>query len=167
MTGDLLQDKLVHMESIHKRIKRLREAKGLTQTDLAEMVGVRYQSVQEWERENGTAPARKRMAAVAKVLGVTHQELHTGVTETAANAEAATDTDPRAKKVAALFFWLTEEQKAELLADVQSKAEGNRAIIKQLHSRLRPVSDQHVARTIKPSPIAGKPAAHHKVSKGK
>lgn len=74
-----VQARLVRVESIHKRIKRLRIAKGLRQEDLAAKAGVSYQSVQEWERENGTAPARKRQKAVAAALGVSVEELMTGV----------------------------------------------------------------------------------------
>jgi transcriptional regulator with XRE-family HTH domain len=73
-----LQARLVAMESIHQRIKRLREAKGLSQEALAKLAGVKYQSVQEWERENGTAPSRKRQAKVAVALGVSVPELMTG-----------------------------------------------------------------------------------------
>jgi transcriptional regulator with XRE-family HTH domain len=63
------------MSSIHHRIKQLREAKGLTLEAMAELVGVSWQSVQQWERENGTAPSRKRQKKAAEVLGVTVSEL--------------------------------------------------------------------------------------------
>lgn len=66
------------VESIHQRIKRLREARGLSQEALANLAGVKYQSVQEWEQEDGTAPSRKRQAAVADALGVSVSELMTG-----------------------------------------------------------------------------------------
>lgn len=73
--GLTLQATLVGMDSIHKRIKRLREDKGLSQEALGALVGVKYQSVQEWEREKGTAPSRKRMEDVAKALGVSVTKL--------------------------------------------------------------------------------------------
>lgn len=52
------------------RIKNARERAGLTQTDLAERVGVRYQSVQQRE-SNATAPTREKMGRIAGALGVT------------------------------------------------------------------------------------------------
>lgn len=76
--GQRLQARLVRLDSIHQRIKRLRTSKGLSQEGLAELLGVKYQSVQEWERENGTAPSRKRQEDVAKALGVSIEELLLG-----------------------------------------------------------------------------------------
>lgn len=78
MRAVLIQDSLVAMESIHQRIRRLRQAARLSQEALAKLVGIRYQSVQEWEREGGTAPARKRQRAVADVFGVSVSELMYG-----------------------------------------------------------------------------------------
>lgn len=49
-------------------IKRYRMAKGLTQTQLAEKVGVTYQTVQLWEK--ATAPWPKHLTKLAGVLGV-------------------------------------------------------------------------------------------------
>lgn len=59
------------MESIHQRIERLRKAARMTQEALAKALGVTYQSVQQWEKEGGTAPSRKRLNQVAEVLGTT------------------------------------------------------------------------------------------------
>lgn len=78
MRSKLLQARLVALETIHQRIKRLREGKGLSQEALGTVAGVTYQSVQEWERDKGTAPSRKRLAAVANALGVTEQYLLSG-----------------------------------------------------------------------------------------
>lgn len=54
-----------------ERIKQLRERKDMSQSELARLVGVSPQSVQQWERPGGTAPKRSRLAKVAEVLGVT------------------------------------------------------------------------------------------------
>jgi transcriptional regulator with XRE-family HTH domain len=69
------------MSNIHIRIKEARMAKGLSQTQLAKMVGVSATSVQLWEDEGeaGTAPKRTRMPLVAEILGVTVAWLHLGV----------------------------------------------------------------------------------------
>jgi len=72
---------LVAMESIHARIKRLRMAKGMSLETFAEKVGIKWQSVQQWEKEDhegGTAPSRKRQAQVAAILGVSLNELMSG-----------------------------------------------------------------------------------------
>lgn len=64
------------MTTIHTRIKQRREALGLTMKALADMVGVAaWQTIQQWEREDGTAPKRERLAAVAKALQTTPEEL--------------------------------------------------------------------------------------------
>ncbi len=65
-------------ETIHGRIKRLREGVGLSQEGLGKLCGVSWQSVQQWENEAGTAPTRKRQASVAKALNVTVDELMFG-----------------------------------------------------------------------------------------
>jgi len=57
---------------------RLREAAQLTQSDLARLVGVRPQSVQQWETSGGTAPSRRNQDKVAEALGVTKSELMFG-----------------------------------------------------------------------------------------
>jgi transcriptional regulator with XRE-family HTH domain len=77
------------MPSIHSRIRERRKALGLSQEALAEMVGVTYQSVQQWEREpvetddaqvQSTAPKRTRLEKVAKALKCTPEWLLTGAT---------------------------------------------------------------------------------------
>lgn len=83
MTQVNLVGNLARMSTIHTRIKRLREAKGLSMEQLADAVSVSWQTVQQWE--NGkTAPQRKRLGAVATALGTTAEylllgDLHHGV----------------------------------------------------------------------------------------
>lgn len=66
-------------DTIHMRIKALRESLGMSMEDLAAAVGLRsWQSVQQWE--NGkTAPNRSRLGRVAKVLKTTNEYLVSGV----------------------------------------------------------------------------------------
>lgn len=69
--------------SIHARIRERRLALKLSQQELAERIGVEYQTVQHWEREPGdgvksAAPKRTRLQRVAEVLGVTPEWLMTG-----------------------------------------------------------------------------------------
>jgi transcriptional regulator with XRE-family HTH domain len=68
---------MISMEtSIHQRIKKRREALGLSMQGLADLVGVAaWQTVQQWEKEGGTAPKRDRLEAVAKALQTTPETL--------------------------------------------------------------------------------------------
>lgn len=74
------------------RIRKARENAGLTQTELAEAVGVRYQSVQQWEA-NATAPTRARMAKLAAALGVSVSYIEFGVSAVAEEPRAHSMTD--------------------------------------------------------------------------
>jgi len=64
--------------SIHSRIKERRMARKMSRSELAEAVGVSWQSVQLWETEGKTAPKRARPSAVAKALDCTEEYLVTG-----------------------------------------------------------------------------------------
>lgn len=65
--------------TIHSRIKQRRLALNLSMEQLAELAGVSsWQTVQQWEREDGTAPKRTRLDAVAKALQVSQEWLLTG-----------------------------------------------------------------------------------------
>lgn len=60
-------------------IKRLREAKGLTQSDLAEQLGVSSQAISKWETSKGL-PDITLIEPLAKILGVSVMELMSGET---------------------------------------------------------------------------------------
>ena len=58
---------------IGHRIRAWREAKGWTQQQLADAVGVTHAAVYQWELEGGdskTTPSLARLESVAKALGV-------------------------------------------------------------------------------------------------
>lgn len=82
--------------SIHDQIKAARLAKGWSHAKLAEEVSkaegrekyLAWQTVQQWEREGGTAPKRSRLETVARVLGCSVGEL-IGSTEATIPAEEA------------------------------------------------------------------------------
>lgn len=42
---------LAHMETMGQRIKQMREQRGWSQTQLAELVGVTFSAVSQWERD--------------------------------------------------------------------------------------------------------------------
>ncbi|OOX80506.1 helix-turn-helix domain-containing protein [Snodgrassella alvi] len=69
------------MHTIHSRIKQARTNKGLTQAELAEKLNISITAIQLWENKDetkATAPKRKRLEEVAKILGVTVTWLYTG-----------------------------------------------------------------------------------------
>lgn len=74
--------------STAKLIRTRRLALGLTEQQLADLVGVSRGAVQQWEKEGGTAPKRGNQAAVAKALGLTVAQLMAGQDAFANTAEA-------------------------------------------------------------------------------
>jgi transcriptional regulator with XRE-family HTH domain len=69
--------------SIHSRIKERRVELGFTSHKaFADAVGVSWQTVQQWEKEGGTAPNRSRIEKVALVLKTTPEWLLQGVGRT-------------------------------------------------------------------------------------
>lgn len=135
-----LQGRLVGMESIHARIKRLRLKNGLSLPTFAKLVGVEWQSAQQWEKETGgTAPSRKRQAKVAEVLGVSVQELmHGGPGKATAN------------ELGGLLSLLTKEQRDRVMQEIRSMAAANKAIAKEISGQFRPVDDVRVREALKP-----------------
>jgi transcriptional regulator with XRE-family HTH domain len=81
--------------NIHQRIRRRREQLGLSMQALAERIPVRaWQTIQQWEKEGGTAPKRERLKAVAKALQTTEKWLMFGGLE----AENAKSDDGRSNQ---------------------------------------------------------------------
>ncbi|MBS9423842.1 XRE family transcriptional regulator [Photorhabdus caribbeanensis] len=54
------------MKTMHERIKQARLAKKLTQAELADMLGVTPQSVQQWE--SSTEPRKSKLTTLASIL---------------------------------------------------------------------------------------------------
>jgi transcriptional regulator with XRE-family HTH domain len=116
------------METIHQRIKRLREAKGMSKAALARAVKQTYQNVQHWEK-GPTAPARKVLQEVALALGVTPQELLYGAP---APVKARPGGDPRVEEMTRLFEMLTTDEKASFMGNLRRMATHNAAVMKEL-----------------------------------
>ena len=68
-------------------IKKLREAKGLTQNQLAEQIGVSNKAVSKWETQKGL-PDISLIEALSKALGVSVMELISGDTVINKNVSA-------------------------------------------------------------------------------
>lgn len=78
--------------SIHQRIKQRRTDLQLSMEELAKRVDVKsWQTIQQWEKEGGTAPKRTRLAAVASALGTSVEWLLYGETPTHQAQQSAQD----------------------------------------------------------------------------
>ena len=64
-------------DTIHTRIKKARNNKGITLQQLGEAAGVSAQAAQQWE-EGGNTPRAKRLSAIAAALGVSEVWLQFG-----------------------------------------------------------------------------------------
>ena len=73
--------------SIHKLIRDARNRMGLTEEAFGKLLQVSRGTIQQWEKEGGTAPNRKRQPAVAELLGITVAELMSGGTSASAGPE--------------------------------------------------------------------------------
>jgi len=126
--------------------RRLREAMDsarppVTGAALADACHVTPQAVNGWRK---TGRLHKRhLGTIAKVTG---QPLAYFLEEVAVllTEVSPAEVDPRAGEIAGLFYWLTEEEKIDLLGKVRAKAYGNRALVKEMAGRLSPPSDGHV-----------------------
>lgn len=65
------------METIGNRISKYRKAKGMTQEELAAIMGVSSQAVSKWEND-ASCPDISLLPQLCKVLGITTDELLTG-----------------------------------------------------------------------------------------
>jgi transcriptional regulator with XRE-family HTH domain len=121
------------LKTIHTRIKERRLALGLSMQQLAEMSGVSsWQTVQQWEKEDGTAPKRGRLDAVAAALETTPEALMFGDEEEraqrkklVANAllEASAGNagiSDEGLQVARAFESLNEQQREAVLAQLRA-----------------------------------------------
>jgi transcriptional regulator with XRE-family HTH domain len=78
-------------ETVGARIRAARLARGMTQADLAEAVGVSRSAVAQWETER-SGQVRGNLTRIASVLGVTVEHLLSGTaTGAAVGPENATE----------------------------------------------------------------------------
>lgn len=144
---DSVKRTITVMETIHARIRRLREAKGLSKAALAKASGATYQAVQSWERGD-TAPKRARLSAVAAALGVSPHELALGApiaSQTPVNA------DCRLAQISSFWEWLTDHQRSEIVSEIKSMAEANKAIARQFGGKVSIAPNARVEAALKSS----------------
>jgi transcriptional regulator with XRE-family HTH domain len=65
------------MSTLGSRIRAAREARGLTQDDVARHFGIKRVSVTQWESDT-TKPALARIAELAELLGISEQDILKG-----------------------------------------------------------------------------------------
>ncbi len=76
----------------HERIRAAREAAGLSREDLAELLGLSYKTIQNYET-GATAPPMTRFGDVAAALGVTLADLMPGKIPSEAAGSSPPDQD--------------------------------------------------------------------------
>ena len=64
--------------SINARVRQARKAAGISQSRLAQILGVTRSACSQWESLQGTAPRRERLEQLANVLRVNYEWLATG-----------------------------------------------------------------------------------------
>lgn len=68
---------------IGTRIRQARQAAGISQARLAQLMGVTRSACSQWEsRDAGTAPRLQRLADISRYLGVSYAWLATGQADT-------------------------------------------------------------------------------------
>jgi len=108
--------------SIHQRIRQKRIERGFSsQEAFAKEVGVVWQTIQQWEKEGGTAPKRDRMQRVAEVLGTTPEWLMTGVGE----GSGPSAQEGPGRRGAPTLQWVMEDE-AALLSAYRAKTESGK-----------------------------------------
>lgn len=137
--------------TIHHRIKERRLALGMSLQTLGEKVGVSWQTVQQWERPDGTMPLRKRRERLCEALEVTPEWLETGQ-ETPAQPEvpAGTTLTPlNVNEALQVEYYrnLTAEQQRDLLETMRQIAEANRVTTKAMGKQLRTIANNRIEET--------------------
>jgi transcriptional regulator with XRE-family HTH domain len=82
---------MIEQSYLSKAIRRARRRAGLSQVELAELLGVRQSSVSQWER-GSTKPSTVHLLSLASRLGCSLVEL-AGASETTTAAAAASDPE--------------------------------------------------------------------------
>lgn len=101
--------------SIGSRIKKARQAAGISQADLAEAMGITRSACSQWESGQGTGPRRERLEALAAELGVSYEWLATGKEAGGVSEALPSYLTAEQLEMLALFKALTPKQRKALL----------------------------------------------------
>ena len=133
--------------SLGRRIKETREAKGLSQADLAERAGVSQQMISKLER--GKAARSGDLVSIAAALDVSAEFLFSGTGPRTAPEptppqqvacepgpyHVAPQMTPQEQVLVEYFRALTERQRADVIRDLQATKQGNEEILNELPRR--------------------------------
>lgn len=125
--------------NIAKIIREARENLNLNQSQLAELVGVSPQAVQQWE-SGATQPRGKRLNKIAAVLKLPPVLAHFGLS---AEADEATEARKPAEPPKA-----GRRSPAAGAAGVEASTNGNDPLIKQVIEAMRRMSKEDAARLV-------------------
>lgn len=100
--------------SVGRRILRLRKALGLSQSDLAQKIGVRFQQVQKYENGKNVVPAC-RLGHIADALGVS-------VLTLLRDQDTIAQGNDDCAELMDLFMRLPSPQRAEVLFQLRAKS---------------------------------------------
>ena len=115
------------IENMARKIKELRQAKGLTLEQVANVVGVGKSTVRKWETGMIANMKRDKIAALAKALGTTPAYLM-GWNEDNKQAEKTSPEEPKlseGEKMLVDLFRRVPEEKQELVLQMIRVALGN------------------------------------------
>jgi transcriptional regulator with XRE-family HTH domain len=113
-------------ESVGERMRRLRQAKGLTQAEIADKVGISRRGYIYYEAEGGS-PSPELLARIAQVLGVSTDVLATGSGAPRAKAQPPIENLRLLRRLKRLQELPPHDQKAvlrmiDMMADARSRA---------------------------------------------
>ena len=105
-------------ESMAKRIKDLRQSRGLTLEQVADVVGVGKSTVRKWETGMIANMRRDKIASLAKALGTTPEYLMGWTTEKSPSNEP--ELTEGEKTVLELFRQIPADQQPVVLAMIRA-----------------------------------------------
>jgi transcriptional regulator with XRE-family HTH domain len=111
--------------SFADNLRAVMERQGISQSELARLLGIKSQAVNQWLKPAGTTPRGTRLHDIAEALGVELQEL-LGMSPAPANKRA---------RLLVAFDTMDEERRAALLT------------VAELFARLPHLEDQQAAST--------------------
>lgn len=101
--------------AIHDRIREAREQAGLSQTELARLLGVTRSACSQWESEQGTAPRRERLVQLASVLDVSFEWLATGTAAAGQTPDTMPQLPPDQQELLSIYRRLSARQRLAVL----------------------------------------------------
>lgn len=111
-------------ESMAQRIKDLRQSRGLTLEQVADVVGVGKSTVRKWETGMIANMKRDKIASLANALGTTPEYLMGWTTEK--NSPHEPELTEGERQVLELFRQIPEDQQPVVLAMIRAALSGGK-----------------------------------------